>query len=77
MARDTHRASPDLAQPGDWLEVKGTPGANPRRGEILEVIGTGAHMHFRVRWEEQHESFFYPAPEGGCIVHAKRPSQSV
>ena len=48
--------------------MDGTRGAGPRRGEILEVVGAREHIHFRVRWDEKHESLFYPA-ERGCIVH--------
>ena len=62
------RSIPQLAQPGDWIEVDGTRGAGPRRGEIVEVVGAPEHVHFRVRWDEKHESLFYPA-ERGCIVH--------
>lgn len=57
------------ARPGDWLEVDAIPGGDPRRGEIAEVLGSGPHLHFRVRWAEGHESLLYPAPEGGVIVH--------
>jgi hypothetical protein len=71
---DDRRATPELAQPGDWVEVDGVAGAGPRRGEVLEVIGSGHHLHFRVRWDEEHESLLYPAPEGGVVVHAKKPS---
>ena len=60
------------AQPGDWLEVNAIPGADPRQGEIVEVIGTGEHLHFRVRWSDGHQSLLYPAPEGGVIVHGRR-----
>jgi len=63
------RAAPELVQPGDWIEVQGTRGAGPRRGEILAVIGSGPHIHFRVRWDEKHTSLFYPA-ERGWIAHA-------
>lgn len=67
-----HHAALASAQPGDWLEVDAIPGGDPRRGEILEVIGAGDHLHFRVRWDEGHESLLYPAPEGGIIVHSRR-----
>ena len=59
------------AMPGDWIEVDATHEGTPRRGIILETLGTGKHTHFRVRWEEQHESLFYPA-ERGYIVHPRR-----
>lgn len=64
------RATFELAQPGDWLEVEGARGAGPRRGEILAVLGAPDHTHFHVRWDEQHESLLYPSREG-CIVHAR------
>ena len=64
-----HRAGPEFVEPGDWIEVDGTLGAGPRRGEVLAVLGTAGHIHFRVRWDEQHESLFYPE-ERGWIVHA-------
>jgi hypothetical protein len=53
---------------GDWLEVNGVPGYPPRRGEILEVLGSPGHPHYRVRWDEQHESLHFPA-QGTTIVH--------
>jgi uncharacterized protein DUF1918 len=67
-ADDDHRA-PAEAVAGDWIEVDGTRGASPRRGVILEVLGSGPHERFRVRWDEQHESLFYPA-ERGFAIHA-------
>jgi hypothetical protein len=70
----TKRSIPQLAQPGDWIEVDGTRGAGPRRGQILEVVGFPEHVHFRVRWDEKHESLFYPA-ERGCIVHVGAPGR--
>jgi len=63
---------PSSPQPGDWIEVDATAGADPRRGVIVEVLGAGEHLHFRVRWDEQHESLFYPPEHGGYIVHAQR-----
>jgi hypothetical protein len=68
---DSRRPTAEAAQPGDWIEVAGTGGADPRRGEILAVLGSGEHAHFRVRWTDEHESLFYPA-ERGFIVHAGR-----
>ncbi len=63
------RDAPERVRPGDWIEVEGTRGADPRRGEIVAVVGAGQHTHFRVRWDEKHESLFYPGT-GGYIVHA-------
>jgi Ala-tRNA(Pro) deacylase len=49
-------------EPHDVIEVAGRHvGDVPRTGEILEVIGGPGHMHYRVRWDDEHESVFYPA----------------
>ena len=53
---------------GDWIEVNGLPGRPARRGQIIDVLGAGEHVHFRVRWDEKHESLLYPT-EGATIVH--------
>ena len=34
-----------------------------RTGEILEVIGESGQLHYRVRWEDGHESVFYPSSD--------------
>jgi len=59
------------AEPGDWLVIlpRGL-GDHGRRGLILEVIGRGEHEHYRVRWDEEHESLFYPS-DGYRIEHGK------
>ena len=49
------------ARAGDWLEVRGLPGAPSRRGQIIEILGEQDHEHYRVRWDEQHESIFFPS----------------
>jgi hypothetical protein len=54
---------------GDWLETRGLHGQGSRRGEITEVLGEEGHRHYRVRWDEQHESIVYPAD--GVIVTPK------
>ena len=61
------------ARPGDWLEVYGPAGKPARRGQVLEVLGRPGHEHYLVRWDEKHESIFYPA--GGMVVlpHGKKP----
>jgi Domain of unknown function (DUF1918) len=55
------------ARAGDSIETRGVHGQAPRRGEIIEVLGREGHEHYRVRWDEQHESIVYPAD--GVIVH--------
>jgi hypothetical protein len=60
--------------PGDTIEIRGRPGAPSRIGVVLEVLGDGPHRHYRVRWDERHESLFFPAGGEGVHVHrARRP----
>ena len=49
------------ARAGDWLEVDAVGGGPRRRGQIVEVLGVPGHRHFKVRWDEQHESIHFPA----------------
>jgi len=49
------------AHAGDWIEVDVVGGGPSRRGQILEILGTSGHEHYRVRWDEQHESLHFPA----------------
>jgi Ala-tRNA(Pro) deacylase len=52
---------------GDVIEVDGRHvGDAPRLGEILEVLGTPERPHYRVRWDDDHESVFYPG--GGTRI---------
>ena len=45
--------------------------APPRKGEVLEVLGVGNQIHYRVRWDDDgHESVFYP----GTTTHAVHPA---
>jgi hypothetical protein len=54
------------AHVGDWIETHGLHGQPSRRGQIVELLGREGHEHYRVRWDEQHESILYPAD--GVIV---------
>jgi Domain of unknown function (DUF1918) len=60
------------ARPGDWLEARGIQNRAARRGEILEVLGRAGHEHYRVRWDEKHESIVYPADGVVIIRHEGR-----
>jgi hypothetical protein len=55
------------AHVGDWIETRGVHGKPSRRGEIIELPGSGDHEHYRVRWDERHESIAYPA-DGVIII---------
>lgn len=65
-----------VASTGDWIVIEGrTASDHGRRGLILEVLGEPDHVHYRVKWDEAHESLFYPSG-GFSIEHAKkRPSR--
>jgi uncharacterized protein DUF1918 len=48
--------------PGDAIEVEApAQGSTPRSAEILEVLGPPERPHFRVRWDDGHESLYYLA----------------
>ena len=65
------------AHVGDWIEARGLYGQPPRRGQIIELLGHDEHEHYRVRWDEKHESMLYPAdgvvimPRGQRARHAR------
>lgn len=62
MAKTKQRAS--RAQAGDGIAVTGHRVGEPERvGEILEVLGEEAAPHYRVRWDDGHESVFYPGDD--------------
>ena len=56
---------------GDRISVDGKKGA-ARHGEILEVIPSTLGEHYRVRWNDGHETDIRPA--GGRTVRTKVPS---
>ncbi len=62
------------AQVGDLVVIHGHRLGEPERlGEILEVLGEPGHEHFRVRWEDEHESVFYPGND--TIIRSHRPKK--
>ena len=49
------------AKPGDEIVVDGLNlGDLKREGEILEVLTRGDVVHYRVRWDDGHETMFFP-----------------
>jgi hypothetical protein len=58
-AQDSSRA-----RVGDLVIVEGHRIGEARRiGEILEVLGEAGHEHYRVHWDDDHESVFYPSSD--------------
>ena len=62
------------AEAGDLIEITGhAVGDAPRKAEILEVLGGEGHEHYRVRWEDGHESIYFPADDASIKRPRKRP----
>ena len=52
---------------GDVIQIHPPGVGQPSRtGLVLEVLGRPGHRRYRVEWDPQHESIFYPA--GGATV---------
>lgn len=50
------------AKVGDLVVITGhRVGEAQRIGEILDVLGEPNHEHYRVHWDDDHESLFYPS----------------
>jgi len=43
-------------------------GRSAREGEILEVLGGGSNVHYRVRWQDGHESTLFPSAGSLTII---------
>ena len=51
------------AKTGDRIVVESAHVGQPRReGEVLEVV-RGEREHYRVRWEDGHESIYFPSSD--------------
>ena len=63
---------------GDRLLVEAERiGRQRREGEILEVLTGGAGVHYRVRWDDGHESTFFPSARSVKIVEATKAGKEV
>jgi hypothetical protein len=63
---------------GDVIEITGhSVGDSPRTAEVSDVLGTGEREHYRVRWEDGHESVLYPG-EDAVVRHplGRQPSRA-
>jgi hypothetical protein len=59
------------AQVGDQLTIMGRhQGDGERHGEIIEVDGPDGTPPFLVRWEDGHDSLFFPSSDAQVIHHA-------
>ncbi len=54
---------------GDRIAVESEHvGDNRREGSVLEVIGSGDGVHYRVKWNDGHESVVFPTAGSVTIV---------
>ncbi|TMD10107.1 MAG: DUF1918 domain-containing protein [Chloroflexi bacterium] len=55
---------------GDRVLVESERVGQPaREGEVLEVLGAGAVIHYRVRWEGGHETTLFPSAGSLKVIH--------
>ena len=60
---------------GDVVEITGhSVGDQPRSAEVIEILGSGEREHYRLRWEDGHESVFFPG-EDAVVRHARRAAR--
>jgi hypothetical protein len=56
------------ATTGDQIVIETAVLDTPRRhGEVIEVIGAGEREHYRVRWQDGHESIYFPGPDARVL----------
>jgi hypothetical protein len=62
----------ETARVGDRITVSGHKvGEAARSGEIVAVVTGDGRPHYRVRWEDGHESVVYPGSDT-AIEHVRR-----
>lgn len=65
------------ARAGDEIVITGhTVGDAPRTAVILEVLGEAGTERFRVRWEDGHESIFFPGDDAMIRRPERRRTKS-
>jgi Domain of unknown function (DUF1918) len=62
-----------MAGVGDQIEARGLHGHPSRRGKVVELVGCAGHEHYRVRWDDRHESIVYPSD--GVIITSRAPGR--
>ncbi len=49
-------------------------GRSAREGEILEVLGAGEGIHYRIKWDDGHESTLFAS--GGSVSIVPKASEA-
>ncbi len=61
------------AKVGDEVVVDARHIGEPRReGEIIEILDPDGVVHYRVRWDDGHESLFFPGSDAHVVHLARR-----
>ena len=56
------------ANTGDRIVIESVKVGSARRsGRILEVMGGPAGEHYRVQWEDGHQTEFFPGPDAKVV----------
>ncbi len=54
---------------GDRIAIESEHvGEGSREGTVLEVIGSGDGIHYRVKWDDGHESVLFPTAGSVTII---------
>ncbi len=57
------------AREGDQIVIESTHlDVGRRSGEVLEVLGHLETRHYRVRWQDGHESIYFPGPDARLVT---------
>jgi Domain of unknown function (DUF1918) len=64
------------AQIGDRITIDSNRvGGGQRRGEIVDIIAGSSGFHYRVRWEDGHETTFFPSSDATVEPRPARGSE--
>lgn len=64
-------------RPGDVIQVHPRSTEHlAKTGVITEVLGEPGHEHFRVRWDEEHETLFWPGSDATVLPRLPRRRRS-
>jgi hypothetical protein len=64
------------AAAGDVIVIEGRHvGESRRSGEIIEVLGEADREHYRVRWDDDRETLFYPSSDATIHRHGAVPAR--
>lgn len=61
------------ANVGDHIVLESNKvGGTRRSGEVLEVIEGSGGQHYRVGWQDGHESIVYPSSDASVVTTGQR-----